>query len=254
MRDVVARMRAGSPLLWWSGIACIVISVVFLLMAAIDPVTITGVRRWIKPSKFAISFIFYFWTLAWMLQLLQLPNRIRAVVAALAVLIMAAELGAIAMQAGRGVTSHFNNSTVFDALVYAGMGLAISANTIMLALLALYASFRWPRAHDVTRAGVVAGLWLIVLGSVCGILISVNGAHAVGAADDALGLPLVGWSRSGGDLRVAHFFGLHGFQLAPIVAALTRRVSLVYIASALWAVLVVALYSMAQSGRAVWPA
>ena len=45
-------------------------------------------------------------------------------------------------------------------------------------------------------------------------------AHWVGGeATDAGGLPLVNWSRTGGDLRVAHFFGIHAMQIIPLLGA-----------------------------------
>jgi hypothetical protein len=87
----------------------------------------------------------------------------------------------------------------------------------------------------------------------------IAGAHTVGLGDDGPGLPFVGWSTVGGDLRVAHFVGLHGLQVLPLIAALitvlvssaVMKKALVHGVGVTYSLFIAVVYVQALSGESV---
>jgi hypothetical protein len=140
------------------------------------------------------------------------------------------EVFLIDLQAARGVTSHFNVGTAFDAAVFGTMGIAIFIAWIAAIALTV-PLFRHRFADEGSGWALRLGMLIAIAGQATGGLmttpteaqraaartsrITVVGAHTVGAPDGGPGLPVTGWSREHGDIRVAHFIGLHAVQLLP---------------------------------------
>jgi hypothetical protein len=93
-----------------------------------------------------------------------------------------------------------------------------------------------------------------VMGGVTGASISaMAGPHVGGTIGDAANLAPFFWSRDGGDLRVAHFIGVHAMQALPALALLGAGMRTVWAGAAGWAALGAAAYALAMAGVPLSP-
>lgn len=250
LADFFRSVAAGSRTL---SICVAVFAVGFIicsLLPFIDDRLLLGVSVWEKPAKFFLSLGVHFATVAWALSLLDVGlEQSRGLRWAVRLMTGAAalELVYIVVQAARDQASHFNTGTPLMAGLYAIMGLA----ALTLTFTAGYVGFRiWRnRAGDVWREAAGLGLMLgAVLGTLtAGYMSSQTGHNVGGAMTDVSGLPFFHWSTTGGDLRVAHFVGLHAMQVLP-VAALSGNRGVVYGAAVLVTVLSVLTFVQAVMG------
>ena len=135
------------------------------------------------------------------------------------------------------------------------MGIFILLNTVMTAW-AVYLVWRHRPFGPASYVwGVRLGLLLFLIGSVLGGIMIHNMRHTVGAPDGGPGLPGLGWSTRAGDLRIAHFLGMHALQVLPLLGwglaswRPRRAVLLTWVGAALYAGAVAGLFGMAVAGR-----
>jgi hypothetical protein len=228
----------------------------------VDPRVIAGVNVWVKPAKFLFSIGLYALTMAWFFRYVRPERRSALAQRVLVVVLIIAggfEVLYISWQAAHGLDSHFNLSTPFYTLMYALMGLFAT----------LLVGTSLPLAWEIARrpaigvradliAAVVIGLLLtFVLGGLVGGYMSSRPGHAIGAV--AGHVPLFGWNRGGGDLRVAHFFGIHAQQAIPLLAFIVGAVrqnvrwAMILGGATVYAGVTIAMLAQAMAGRALVP-
>lgn len=223
--DLISRTRKASAALFWVGLALLALSIPTLALTLLDSRQLQGVSVWLKPFKFQISTGVYLLTLAlfmvWLPAQALRTKKVRYVVWG-AVISGLFEVAYITVQGSLGLASHYNLSSRFFANMYTLMGIGAvvlaSASLVLGILIARSRDYELPAA---LKLAVVLGLILtFVIGTGFGGYLSAQRAgHWVGGVlSDSGGLPLVKWSRTGGDLRVAHFFGIHAMHFIPAFA------------------------------------
>jgi len=236
---LVARLWATDRPLTGSGLFLLALLVPIAFGLLLDGREIGGAPAWLKPAKFALSTGLYSLTLAWVLTYLSDWPRARRFVGRMTAAVMVVEVAIIALQAARGTTSHFNVGTPVDAILFSIMGLAIFTQTASSVAVAA-ALWRQRFADRALGWALRLGMTMTIAGALTGGLMTrptevqlaeasatgrmtLAGAHTVGAPDGGPGLPVTGWSTQHGDLRVAHFVGLHALQVLPILTLVAFR-------------------------------
>ncbi|MBO0982238.1 hypothetical protein [Rathayibacter sp. SD072] len=224
--DAVARPHR--PLLALAiamGVGALLCAVALLL----DPRELGGQSVWAKPLKFCLSIAVYSLTLAWLIGLLPRRRRLGRILGTVATAGLVVEMVVIGGAAAVGAASHFDVSTPLHSMMWTTMAVSIVVVWLATLVLAILLA-RVPLGDDALTIAVRAGLVIGLIGMALAFLMTgptadqlsdyrgVVGAHAVGVADGGPGLPLLGWSTTGGDLRIPHFLGMHALQGLPLLA------------------------------------
>jgi len=204
------------------------LAIVAVVGMIVDDRTLGGAHVWAKPLKFGISGAVYGLTWAWMCSLIDRRYKTVRRASMVVAVLLGVELIVIFSQAARGKRSHYNFDSLFDAVLYEIMATSIFTvwiGALVLTLLVLRSNIR-NRADKLTVGfGSVISLVGVGLGALMtlptadqitiigsGHGFDTIGAHTVGSTDGGPGIPFLGWSTTGGDLRIPHFVGMHALQ------------------------------------------
>jgi hypothetical protein len=240
LRSWFSRLWALNKPVTLSIMLYIVLVPIYTIAAIADPRLITNAPAFIKPLKFILSTGIYVATFLYLLTLVKGRRLWVQIAANLTALGLLVENIIITAQAIRGIPSHFNATTPLDSTLYNIMGGIIIIIAVLNLLLAIWLIFQ-RMADPVIAWGLRLGVLISFVGMIVAYLMTSGptpsqmaqleagqkpaaiGAHSVGVEDGGPGLPILGWSTEGGDLRIAHFVGLHGMQALPLLALLLNR-------------------------------
>ncbi len=207
---------------------CLVAIPVAMVLLALDRRVLGGELIWLKPFKFHLSLLVHAVTVLFAARLL--PDAWQAHIVTKAGLtlfgvVVIYEAVFLSIQAGRGVRSHFNDTTAFDAIggsiMAAGAGVLVIV-PLLIGLALAVATWRggWAEVLD-NPVRLAAALGFLLTGWLAAQTGSAIGANAgpFVAVDPSLGrfMPLTGWALDGGDYRISHFLGVHAMQAVPLV-------------------------------------
>jgi len=214
--NFLSELKKRNALLYWFGLFNIAVGIICLILIQVDDAKILEVNRWLKPMKFYFSVGIMTMTMGWLLHYLNSGKKIRRF-SWMIVITMLFENGLILLQAFRKTTSHYNVSSSLNGIIFNLMGILILIFTVVV--IRICVSFFRQKTFNIPDAY----LWGIRLGLLFFIIFSLEGGvmigllkHTVGGPDGSSGLPLVNWSTQYGDLRIAHFIGLHSLQVLPL--------------------------------------
>ena len=214
---LIKEIFSRNPLLAKMGLFFLILAICLGLYATVNTETILGINSMIKPLKFALSTWIYAWTMAYLLFYVNNQNRVKWY-SILATVVMLYENGVITIQAFRGKLSHFNQTELLGGILYAIMGVLIVWLTTATLIISL--RFIFQKTDSISKPlalSIKIGLLLFVIFSFMGGYMSVINSHNVGGKIGEAGLTFLNWSTLFGDLRVAHFFGIHSLQIIPIL-------------------------------------
>lgn len=217
-KSMAATVKKESPSLYWIVVAHFAFALVCIPGLMLDDRLLLGVSVWLKPFKFLISSGIYLMTFGYFTSLYPFSKRKKKILNNIVAWTLLIETAIIVGQGIRGVQSHYNMNSALDGMLFAAMGIFVGINVVIMVYYLIETLRLKMKTSKSIQWAILLGWIILIIGSWVGGQMISQMSHNVGIADGGKGLPLVNWSTIAGDLRIAHFFGLHGMQVIPLFA------------------------------------
>jgi hypothetical protein len=218
MKYFFETLRLKNELLWNYGLLCLIGSILCLILVKIVPTPIQGVSGWMKPFKFFLTTTIISWTMGFYMIFLENQGQVRVYSWSL-VILLSVEVILITYQASKGTLSHFNQENEAGKIIFSIMAIAITLFMIHTAYIAwLFQQQKHFEIQGYLVLSIKLALVITVIFAFEGYIMGALMRHTVGAEDGTPGLAVLNWSKTHGDLRVAHFFGIHALQMIPLIS------------------------------------
>ncbi len=248
--NFLSELKYRNETLYYFGLICFIFALLCLVLVRFNSTQVLGTSAWYKPFKFFLSTTIFVWSMAWYAYYLGKPTTI-CWYSWILIALFTLENVYIVLQAARGLTSHFNISTPFYSMMWSVMALAAIGISVTTAIVGI--SFFTNQFPDLPAGylwGIRMGLIIFVIFSLEGMAMGARMSHTVGGTDGSFGIPVTNWSMRHGDLRIAHFFGMHALQILPLVGFyILKNTRSIVLVSVLYAALVVATFVQALRGK-----
>lgn len=247
-------LKEKNEALFFFGACMLAGALVMVFLIFLSSRQVMGINAYVKPMKFFLSTWLLVWSMGWYLQFLDNTSAVRWF-SWVTILGLGYEMLIICLQAFRGKQSHFNIQTPVDHALFTSMGLIITIFTLWLGYVGILffrqSQFTIP---DTWVWGIRLGIMMAVIFAFEGGLMGSRLQHGVGGPDGGKGIPFLNWSTTHGDLRVAHFLGLHALQIIPLFAVFIAR-NITQVVAFATAFLLLALWVLWQalSGKPLLP-
>jgi hypothetical protein len=203
-------VRAGYVM----GVLLLISGFVHLAILIINGGSWYGPLSFRKPATFGLSFGLTLVTIVWVTGFLKLGTHARSVLLTAFTAASVLETTLVSLQAWRGVPSHFNVETGFDAWVargLAGGGAALVGMIVVLTVAAFRTNSDVPLS---LRIAIRTGFLALCAAMAVGDVMIVRGMRLVFAGD-----PQTAYL-TGGALKPIHAVTMHGILVLPVLASL----------------------------------